>query len=118
MKKYIGKYMILFVILLIMFITGGIPYGNTVKEIELGWMDTGKTTVILLTYNLIITIIVLVAGIMISCKKDNKTPLKWLFPIGMLAFIFTLVPIIKEVSIGGRFVVETTYFYSLAKYFI
>ncbi len=60
MKKYIGVYMILFVILLIMFITGGIPYGNTVKEIELGWMDTGKTTVTLLTYNLIITIIVFV----------------------------------------------------------
>ena len=50
MKKYIGVYIFLLAILLIMFITGGIHQGNIVRELEMG--DACKTTVILLTYML------------------------------------------------------------------
>ncbi|MBR3515166.1 MAG: hypothetical protein IKO10_02335 [Lachnospiraceae bacterium] len=101
MKKYKAVYVILFAILLIMFITGGIPFGSILREEKGTAMDAGVATWIVLIYNLIIALIVLAVGIAISCIKDNKIRIKWLFPIGMLAFIITLVPVIKVIVVGG-----------------
>ena len=114
MKKYIGVYIFLLTILLSMFITGGIHQGNIVREFEMG--DACKTTVILLTYNTIIVVIVLIVGIIFSFIKDNKIRLKWVFPIGMLVFVLVLVPIVKLVTAGGFVGVETEYYFSILKY--
>ena len=111
MKKYIGVYVILCAILLILFVTHGIPYGTIVREDDFASMRAGKTTYILLAYNIIISLVVLVVGIVISCKKDNKLRFKWLFPIGMLVFILALVPILKIVSIGGFHAAKDIEFY-------
>ena len=118
MKKYICIYAILCAILLILFVTHGIPYGNIIREQthELA-MDEGKTTWILLTYNIVIGIAVLAVGIVVSCIKDNKIRLKWLFPIGMLVFNVALVPIFKIATIGGFIREEIDYFLSLLKFF-
>ena len=116
MKKYIGVYMILYAILLIMFITHGIPYGSIVwEETEELIMDAGTATWILLVYNILIALVVLVVGIAVSCLKDNKIRAKWLFPISMFAFIFALVPIVKVITIGGFIRVEIDYYFSLLK---
>ena len=116
MKKYIGVYMFLLAIVLIMFITGGIHQGNIVREIEMGG-GACKNTVILLTYNTIIVLIVLIVGSIISFIKDNKIRFKWVFPIGMLVFALVLVPIVKIVTVGGFVGVETEYYFSILKYF-
>ena len=101
MKKYIITYVILYAILLCLFLTHGIPYGNIVRESIISTVDAQTTTWTLLTYNIIIALIILVAGIVVSCLKENKIRFKWLFPVSMLALIIALVPIVKILAIGG-----------------
>ena len=102
MKKYMCIYAILYVVLLVLIITGGIPYGIILNEIDKrGMPDGSQSTTMLLIFNIIIALVVFVVGMITSCIKNNKLRFKWLFPIGILVFTVALVPIIQIISIGG-----------------
>ena len=102
MKKYLCIYAILYVILLVLLITGGIPYGIILNETDKrGMPDGSKSTMTLLIFNIIIALVVFASGMIITCIKSNKLHFKWLFPGGILLFTVALVPIIQIISTGG-----------------
>ena len=91
MKKYVISYSILFLILLGLGVTHGIPFGITVIEHDLSMAFYPETTRdILLIYNLIIMWGCFAAAVILTKQKQNVLKYKWLIPVIMficLAFL-------------------------------
>ena len=116
MKKYITIYSVLFAVLFLILITGGIPYGIVLQEYDdafFGIKDGYTGYMILQIYNILIMLICLIANIMTTCRKNNPIRHKWLLPIIMLVFL-AFLPIVKLHLGGGLFFSMRTEHYSLA----
>ncbi len=104
MKKYIIIYIILFAILLVMGLTHGIPFGITISVVEEPFGILPKTNKhIVLIYNIVIMLGCMIATIIVTRKKDNTIPLKWLVPIVMLgSFVFLPVGMSKHFLVAPK----------------
>ncbi|MCM1112118.1 MAG: hypothetical protein NC399_02570 [Muribaculum sp.] len=91
MKKYVIAYSVLFLILLGLGLTHGIPFGITIWEKN--WsMATYPETIreIVLIYNIIIMWLCFVIAVILTKQKQNVLKCKWLIPVIMficLAFL-------------------------------
>lgn len=102
MKKYICSYAILFIILLLILITGGIPQGIIIHEIDsLGHADGFKVEQVFLIYNVAAILVCLITSIVITCIKANRIRFKWIIPVILLVLSASLLPIFRISSMGG-----------------
>ena len=102
MKKYLCAYAILFMILLLILITGGIPWGTIIDaQNSLGTADGFKVETVFLMYNFITILLCLITSIVITCVKANQIRYKWIISVILLAFSATLLPIVRTSSMGG-----------------
>ena len=99
MKKYVIAYLILFLILLGLGLTHGIPFGITVSELDFFYaFYPGIRRNIMLIYNIIIMLVCFVMAVILTSKKENVFKCKWLIPVIMLiCFAFLPVGMIDEV---------------------
>ncbi len=99
MKKYVIAYFILFVILLGLGLTHGIPCGILVSEILLVCGPSpGIIRDIILIYNLHIMLACFVMAVILTLQKENVLKCKWLIPIIMfICFAFLPVRVIDDV---------------------
>ncbi len=99
MKKYVIAYFILFVILLGLELTHGIPCGILVSEILLVCGPSpGIIRDIILIYNLHIMLACFVMAVILTLQKENVLKCKWLIPIIMfICFAFLPVRVIDDV---------------------
>ena len=101
MKRYVCVYTIIFGILLLFLLTGGISYGIVIEEHDHMYAPDGsKGSAVFLIYNVITYIVCFIAAIIASFVKKNKLRIKWLIPIAVLIFICVL-PIVMVTSVGG-----------------
>ena len=102
MKKYFCSYAILFMILLLILITGGIPQGIIIHEIDsLGHADGFKVEQVFLIYNFITILVCIITSIVITCMKANQIRFKWIIPVVLLILSAALLPIVRISSMGG-----------------
>lgn len=100
MKKYIIAYLILFLILLGLGLTHGIPFGITVSENEFNGINPGIIRSIMLIYNIIIMLACFVMAVILTNQKENVLKCKWLIPVIMfICFAFLPVGMIDDVRI-------------------
>ena len=93
MKKYVIAYFILFLILLGLGLTHGIPFGITVSEEELiHSIFPFIIRDIMLTYNLIIMLACFVMAVIVTNQKENILKCKWLIPVIMF-ICFAFLPV-------------------------
>ncbi len=101
MKKYVIAYLILFLILLGLGLTHGIPFGITVYEKDLS-MAFRPIIVrdIVLIYNIIIMLACFVIAVILTNQKENVLKCKWLVPVIMfICFAFLPVGMEEEIQL-------------------
>ena len=91
MKKYVIAYSVLFLILLGLGMTHGIPFGITVfeKDLSMAYRPIIVREIVLI-YNIIIMLACFVIAVILTKQKQNGLKCKWLIPVIMficLAFL-------------------------------
>lgn len=101
MKKYVIAYLILFLILLGLGLTHGIPFGITVSENDFFYgINPGIIRNIMLIYNIIIMLACFVITVILTKQKENVLKCKWLIPVIMfICFAFLPVGMREDVRI-------------------
>lgn len=99
MKKYVIAYFILFLILLGLRLTHGIPFGITVSGLDYSRaIIPGKSRNIMLIYNIVIMLACFVMAVILTNQKENVLKGKLLIPIIMfICFAFLPVGMSEEV---------------------
>ena len=93
MKKYVIAYLILFLILLGLGLTNGIPFGITVIEHDWGMAFYPEITrEILLIYNLIIMWVCFAIAVILTKQKQNVLRCKRIIP-GIMFICFAFLPV-------------------------
>ncbi len=101
MKKYVIAYSVLFLILLGLGLTHGIPLGITISEKDLS-MAFRPIIVreILLIYNIIIMLVCFVIAVILTKQKQNVLKCKWLIPVIMfICLVFLPVVMFEEIQL-------------------
>ncbi len=115
MKKYIIMYLVLFVVLLGLGLTRGIPYGVTVSQQDFtNWFIPGNKKDVLLIYNIIIMMICFVIAFVLTIHKENVLKYKWLIMIVMFV-CFMFLPVGMSEEVRGVAQKHTQEFWSLFK---
>ena len=113
MKKYAIAYCILFLILLGLGVTHGIPFGITVSELDYSRaFIPGVTRNIILIYNIIIMLVCFVAAVILTKQKENVLKGKWLLPVIMF-LCFAFLPVGMSEDIRGITQEHTKEFWSI-----
>lgn len=101
MKKYVIAYLILFLILLGLGLTHGIPFGITVSANDFFYgINPGIIRNIMLIYNIIIMLACFVITVILTKQKENVLKCKWLIPaIMFICFAFLPVGMREDVRI-------------------
>lgn len=103
MKKYTKAYLVLFLILLGLQLTKGIPVGIPFITVgNKGIIDGGMKKYILLVFNIVIMIVCFVAAVVFTRQKDNPIKMKWVFPVLMFVYFF-FMPIFMIQETGGLY---------------
>lgn len=99
MKKYVIAYLIVFLILLGLGLTHGIPFGITVSELDLSRAFYPVIIRhIMLIYNIIIMLACFVITVILTNQKENVIKCKWLIPVIMfICFAFLPVGMTEDV---------------------
>ncbi|MDE7253262.1 MAG: hypothetical protein K2O32_10025 [Acetatifactor sp.] len=99
MKKYAIAYLSMFLILWIMGLTNGIPYGITFLEDDLFYaFHPVLIREIVLIYNIIIMLACFVLAVVLAKQKQNVLMCKWLIPV--IIFIwFAFLPVFMREDI-------------------
>ena len=101
MKKYIIAYFFLFLVLLGLGFTHGIPFGITVSEKEIFYgFNPGTLRKVMLIYNISIMLACFLMAVILTNQKENVLKFKWLIPVIMfICFAFLPVGMIDYVRI-------------------
>ena len=112
MKKYVIAYIILFLILLGLGLTHGIPFGITIAELDFSFaIRPAILRHIVLIYNMIIMLACFVTTVILTSQKKNTLKRKWLIPVIMfICFVFLPVGMSVDIQIVPR--VQTKKFWS------
>ena len=99
MKKYVIVYLILFLILLGLGLTHGIPFGITVyeKDLSMAFRPIIDRDIVLI-YNIIIMLACFVIAVILTNQKENVLKCKWLIPV-IIFICFVFLPIGMEEEI-------------------
>ena len=101
MKKYVIAYLLLFLFLLGLGLTHGIPLGMTVSELDLSYAFIPVISRnIMLIYNIIIMLICLVIVVILTKQKENVFKCKWLLPFIMLIYC-AFLPVAMSDEVRG-----------------
>ena len=115
LRKYIIVYIFLFAVLIIVFLTHGIPNGIIIHEVDhRDWMDGVKYTMTFLVYNAGIILLCFITSIITTLHKGNRIRFKWLIPILMLIISIVCLPVFLAVQIGGFSGGIYNYYYTIA----
>lgn len=103
LRKYVFVYIILFAVLIIIFLTHGIPNGIILHEEDnREWMYDGSiVTWTLLIYNTGIIFACFIVSIITTCIKGNRIRFKWLISVVMLIISIVFLPTVQIMSLGG-----------------
>ena len=104
MKKYVIAYIILFLILLGLGLTHGIPFGITIAELDFSFaIRPAILRHIVLIYNMIIMLACFVTTVIPTSQKKNTLKRKWLIPVIMfICFAFLPVGMIDDIRIAPQ----------------
>ena len=101
MKKYVIAYSVLFLILLGLGLTHGIPFGITISEQD--WSMAFYPIIlreILLIYNIIIMLVCFVIAVILTKQKQNVLKYKWLIPVIMfICLVFLPVGMYEDIQL-------------------
>lgn len=93
MKKYIIAYLFLFLVLLGLGLTHGIPFGITVSENEFFYgFNPGIIRNVMLIYNITIMLACFLMAVILTNQKENVLKFKWLIPVIMF-ICFAILPV-------------------------
>ncbi len=103
LRKYVFVYIILFAVLIIIFLTHGIPNGIILHEEDnREWMYDGSiVTWTLLIYNTGIIFACFIVSIITTSIKGNRIRFKWLIPVVMLIISIVFLPTVQIRSFRG-----------------
>ena len=123
MKKFKISYILVLVFILTMIITKGFAanlYIHSYNDIDRGILDGFQGNIFISIYNCLIVFIVIIASILITFNKTNKTKNKILLLI-ILIFLSTYIPIGKDYYSGGVAGIsdkKNVYIWNIITYFI
>ena len=101
MKKYIITYVAIFLVAILLIITGGIPWMKEVAYVREIGFDGLYYVVYLLPGNILIAAICLGVSLVITIRSSNRIPKKWLILFGISVIILLFNPVVYEVVGGG-----------------
>lgn len=100
MKKYYWIYAVMFFILIVLLISGGIPHGIALVYRKAQGIDDVSRKSIILVFNMLIMLICFVVALVVTISKNNAIKIKWVFPVLML-IVFAFIPISLKMHSGG-----------------
>lgn len=108
-KKKIKKhyflylYSIIFLVMLVIFLTGGIPHGIQLLCSDMSGIPDGRSVCsVFLVFNIQLTIFCTVAAIVVTLIKKNRERLKWAFLV-MILVLAAFMPVVRVKTEGGLF---------------
>ena len=103
LRKYVFVYIILFAVLIIIFLTHGIPNGIIIHEEDYRerMYDGSIVTWTFLIYNAGIILACFIVSIITTSIKGNRIRFKWLIPVVMLIISIVFLPTVQIMSLGG-----------------
>lgn len=91
MKKYAIAYLSMFLILWVLGLTHGIPFGITFYEKDYGFYPVLQRETVLI-YNIIIMLACFVLAVVLAKQKQNVLMCKWLIPV-IICVWFVFLPV-------------------------
>lgn len=100
---FLYLYSIIFLVMLVIFLTGGIPHGIQLLCSDMSGIPDGRSVCsVLLVFNIQLTIFCTVAAIAVTLTEKNRERLKWAFLV-MILVLAVFIPVVRVKSEGGMF---------------